>query len=43
MPIVNDSIDVAAYVTKECAQKNFFVNLTNLHFSIIYTYRILVS
>lgn len=30
MPIVNDSIDVAAYVTKECAQKNFFVNLTKI-------------
>ena len=30
MPIVNDSIDVAAYVTKQCAQKNFFVNLTKI-------------
>ena len=30
MPIVNDSIDVAAYVTKECAQKNFFVNLIKI-------------
>lgn len=30
MPIVHDIIDVAAYVTKECAQKNFFVNLTKI-------------
>ena len=30
MEFANDSIDVAAYVTKQCAQKNFFVNLTKI-------------
>ena len=38
MPIVNDSIDVAAYVTKQCAQKNFFVNLTKIQKLVFFVY-----
>ena len=43
MPIVNDSIDVAAYVTKECAQKNFFVNLTKIQKLVFCVYEAVLA